>query len=125
MENNKTELFNAYEKQVIRGIFKDFKFSNEIIEKLLNKGECLTTDNYDLKKYFSKYSFIKIEDYTDGVCIIKVTINKESLYRSEDYKKKLEEEKRYILSKIYKLESETNDLKGQLEVIRLLEEKTN
>jgi NAD+--asparagine ADP-ribosyltransferase len=78
---------------------------NSICNNLIEKGECISTiyASFDFKKG-EIHNFVKQEPYSEGVDLIKFSIDKEYIYSSklfEEYKNYLINKKQQELEKLY------------------------
>ena len=105
-------------KQLLKKLFLDdskrFAGYWEIVESLLEKGECLTTESSIHIDFGDAKKFIVSIPYNKGSELVLLTLNKEAALESEVFTKILSEEKSTIKEDISNIVVQLEGLKKTL-----------
>ena len=109
------------EAKILKAMFGDdsrrFAGFFGIVDKLVETGECLSTDTVRNINFAMATCFIRIDPYPEGYQLVKITFDRESAMKTKEFFNRLQEMGKSTSAKIAELNEKKQKLDKEMETI--------
>jgi hypothetical protein len=109
------------EAKILKAMFGDdsrrFVGFFGIVDKLVETGECLSTDTVRNINFAMATCFISIDPYPEGYQLVKITFDRESAMKTKEFFNRLQEMGKSTSAKIAELNEKKQKLDKEMETI--------